>query len=285
MISPVIQFQMINPGPWTQKNKPTTSSTIWMNELPSKNWISAVNSARAALGCLTFVLIVRRWTLIVTVRECCNCIWLQTPQIDSLSTQFLMTRNEMEAHLSSASTKAIKSCVGSIAKSLVEIPKSGRMILLMVLSSRSILVGSHVAIRCLDPPSSPFPTLTLTFMVFEKTPPTSSYAWHAPGTATWIFCVQSRVRHRRRRSSKSCSFSEVVSILCGLSTRPSAASSIRYWSSSVREIVSRKILHTYEPIPLEYAPFTRRRTVTRDCEPIAQLSSSKTKRRTDSLLE
>ena len=60
MTSAVCQFHTMRPGPCTQKNMPTTSSTIWMNELPRSNGIGATSSGSAASGCRAFVLIVRR---------------------------------------------------------------------------------------------------------------------------------------------------------------------------------------------------------------------------------
>jgi hypothetical protein len=136
--------------------------------------------------------------------------------------------NEAETDGEPSSTKMIRSCPGSIAKSLASILRSS----LWMRRPSWAVDGSHDARKCKPP------------LALTNTPPTSSYAWHKP--CIWITdrFFQFKMLQAFLRSLSFAKRSAWDKVEKPESTMPSRPSSMIYCSSEESSIMVFRCLQT-----------------------------------------
>ena len=202
--SPEIQFQMSTAWKGIQKYIPTISSTICIIH-PCTGPIARRHSMgvfAAGWGSTTALSFLR-------------CTQISAPAIEELP------------GAGRCSSNTIRSCEGSSAKSLICTPKSSTT---NRLSPRP-LPGNHDATSLRAAPNSS--------SALANSPPTSSYAWQCPASATEVRRFGRKARQAARRSSRISIRAAVVDAKPPgwPFASPSEASSMRYWRA--RDVVTR----------------------------------------------
>jgi len=210
--SPVIQFQMSTPWNGVQKYIPTTSSTICIMHPCTGPGARRHSTGLLAAGC-------GKTAPLLSLLKCTRISAAASGE--PAAAEPLTTTGPPSALRCSRST--MRSCAGSSAKSLIRTPRSSTTRRVSPLT----LLGNHEATRLRAAPYSS--------SALANRPPTSSYAWQCPASATAARRPGCRARQAARRSSSRSRRAAVVGAgpPGGPSTSPSAASSMRYWS--VRE--------------------------------------------------